>query len=350
MYREANTRQSATELCLKRRNTLAPPEARRGRGGRAFTLVEMLVVMAIVVIALTLVLPSAQKMWEQRKIADAENTMRGLLMTARAKSLSASGPEGGLLFYIDEDGAQQVVSIEQDEQGRWNCKSTCYAELGVDCDNSCDSAWEDVFRVTEDRMQRFPRPMRAVPRYVVDSAEGNTPEVFSDAEVGNEVFDPPASSQVDIDEAQRHRNYFTMIYANDGRLLVGRDVLIRDDDGDGDKLGDLTGLSVGYNYAAGTPSVKQYYRQDNSKDFMDHRQHRAVPFLVVDRDDRDDEGNPVAINFPSIDGVLVYDDSLLAGLESDQDKRNVLMERSRPFYVNRMTGAVIRGPREEIAQ
>ena len=45
---------------------------------------------------------------------------------------------------------------------------------------------------------------------------------------------------------------------------------------------------------------------------------------------------------------MVYDDSLYrdfgSGLEAAADKRAFLLDTAQPFYVNRFTGAVIRGP------
>jgi type II secretory pathway pseudopilin PulG len=308
----------------------------------------MLLVMTIVVIMLTLVLPAAQDMWEQRKVSDAQNTIRGLLMTGRARALRPGGEESGLLFYVDNRGTQRVVSIEQDATGNSDCKAACIENNEGDvCRNSCDAAWENVFRVTEDRQHRLPSPMRAVPRYVIESKGDNT-EIFSAEELANNIFDPATSDGIEFDQAQRHRNYFTMIYSSDGRLLVRRDVLIRDDDlnstNNDDRFGDLTGMTVGYDYAGNAADVLLFYSQDDNNPIsidssdLPTSNLKAVPFLVIDVDD------DVAVNFPSVDGLLVYDDALFNNLESDLDKRAFLLETAQPFYVSRMSGAVIRGP------
>ncbi len=320
-------------------------------GPRAFTLVEMLVVVTIVLITLSLVLPAASTMWDQRKIADAENTVRGLLITSRANSLRASGVESGILFYVDDGGTQRMLSIERDEQGRLDCKEACLNTSLVDlCSNSCELGWGNVFRVTEDRQHRLPSPMRVVPRYVVESGDVDT-EFFSEEELANNVFDVPEDGDVEFDQAQRHRNYFTMIFSSDGRLLVRRDVLIRDDDrdagGQGDTFGDLTGMLVEYDHDNDEPTVTAYHSQDNEAIPIELLQNTPVPFLVVDGDDEDQAGGPVAINFPSVDGLLVYDDALFNGFDSDKDKRDFLLETARPFYVSRLTGAIIQGPRGE---
>ena len=61
-------------------------------------------------------------------------------------------------------------------------------------------------------------------------------------------------------------------------------------------------------------------------------------WLIVDPDD-----DKVALNFASVDGLLVYDDSLLAGIPATE-QRTVLLRTAQPLYVSRWTGVVIRGP------
>jgi len=323
---------------LARRGARSLTRKRNESRGSGFTLIEMLVVVAIVLIALTIVLPSATALWNQRKVADAENVIQGLLMTARAGSLQAGGADSGLLFFLDEDGTQEVVSIEADVEGRLECAQS----------PACLAAWEKVFRVTERRRQRIPAPMRAVPRYAVDEDMGVPNEYFSAAELANDSFATPIMG---VNQAQRHRNYFTMIYSGDGRLLVRRDVLIRDDDLDdvaenGRGIGDRTGLRVG----EGPPNVsnvKQYYAQDDKiKDIGPAGSDLAVPFLVS----YNETGKLAAVNFPSVDALIVYDDSIFLGLGPAEEKREYLVREGLPFYVNRLTGAVVKGPRGETEQ
>ena len=68
-----------------------------------------------------------------------------------------------------------------------------------------------------------------------------------------------------------------------------------------------------------------------------------LPFLIFD-----ELAGEVAINFPSVDGLLVYDNSVFRSLDLAEDKRDYLLESAQPFYVNRYTGAIIRGPRGEV--
>ena len=50
----------------------------------------------------------------------------------------------------------------------------------------------------------------------------------------------------------------------------------------------------------------------------------------------------VALNFPSVDGLLVYDDQLFSELDLS-GKQPFLLRVGRPIYVSRMVGAIIRG-------
>ena len=319
------------------------PPVRRG-----FTLVEMVVAMAIIVVLVTLVLPAANALWSQRKTSEANNTIQSLLMTARARALRAgrpengqftfyleppptgvprraSGGETGLLFFVDKTGVQRIVSIAQVNAG--------------------DLGWENVFGVTPDRDINLPEPMRVVPRYVVDNpaAGGADPQTFSPQELAKNDFDDPAG-----DVPQRHRNFFTMIYSDEGHLLTWRDVLIYDEDGDLDHRGDRTGLWVG-DVSEDDYEVDQYYDYHNgSKKGLDVRDPgRTIPYLVTSGFGPPSGSAVAALNLPSVDGLLVYDDSLFNELETAERKREFLLESAEPFYVNRLTGAVIRGPRGE---
>jgi hypothetical protein len=48
---------------------------------------------------------------------------------------------------------------------------------------------------------------------------------------------------------------------------------------------------------------------------------------------------------------LVYDESLFAAAGTSEQKRQYLLDAAQPFYVHRLTGAVVRGPvGEEVAK
>ena len=167
----------------------------------------------------------------------------------------------------------------------------------------------------------------------------NTPYTFSPAELANNNFVNPPE---DADIGQRHRSFFTIVYrSSDGRLLSQRDVLIQDFDAEPDGVGDIAGVHVGID--EDDAEVAQYWPQDGDPLNLDPIPpfSRTVPTLLTD--DRTNHGG-VAINFPSVDGLLVYDDSLFNEAGTPDQKRDFLLRTAQPFYVNRLTGAVIRGP------
>jgi len=277
----------------------------------------MVVVVAIILVILGLVLPAASTLWGQRKTAQADNAIQGLLMTARAKAMRADGVETGFLAFVDGEGNQHLVTIEQHR------------------DNIHYPAWQNVFVITGQPDQVLPTPIRAVPRYVViEPGQGQEEwEVFRGEELANNDFNNLPKDQ---DQTQRHRNFFTLVFSTDGQLIQNRDVLIQDADAEENRFGDRTGLHVGPGGSKPPTTTKFYLRDGNEQDIDPTGDGIAIPFLVTDDQD-------VAINFPSIDGLLVYDDSVFNDL-TVPEKRSFVLQRGRPLYVSRWTGAVIRGP------
>ena len=296
---------------------------------RAFTLVEMVIVVAVILLVLGIVLPAASTLWKQRRVSEAQDAISGLLMTARAKAMENDFGDSGLFFYLDDAGVQRIAAINQDAKKAANPDTR--------------EAWANVFNVLPERTYTLPVPMRVVPRYAVENKTTNPNakdyELFSEdgVELANNDFTTLPGG---ADQAQRHRNFFTMIYSSGGQLRVRRDVLIRDADADADENpgGDVTGLGVG---GAGTPPapVSKYYDQENVSKDIDPKGVEKIDSLVTDAGNLD-----VAINFPSVDGLLVYDESLFAAAGDAEQKRKYLIDDSQPFYVHRLTGAVVRGP------
>ena len=76
---------------------------------------------------------------------------------------------------------------------------------------------------------------------------------------------------------------------------------------------------------------------------IDLERRTAVPGLIAET--RGPQGGiQTAINFPSVAGVLVYDDDLFGRLSDPEAKRDFLLRSARPLYVNRVTGQVLAGP------
>jgi len=312
----------------------------------------MVVVVATVLILLTVVLPAAARMWNERRAAEAQNTISGMLMTARAKAMQSAGGESGLLFFVDGEGVQRVASITQDPNVVHD-ETWCVTGPGgeQDCSNPSwrmEPAWENVFTVSAERHFTMPPPMRAAPRYAVDESTMTQTltswQEYSDEELGNDDFNSLATGG---DQAQRHRNFFAMVFSNNGELRVRRDVLIRDVDVDAEENpgGDVTGLRV----SRATTPARDYYRFDNTRtpipalravlDASGRWQTYCKPVDFVVTDDSN-----TAINFPSVDGLLVYDDSLFKSAGGAAQRRQYLLDSAQPFFVHRQSGTVVRGP------
>ena len=313
---------SADDWNIARRST------RRRASRRAFTLVEMVVVVAVILILVGIVLPAATAMWNQRRVAEARNTVSGMLMTTRARALQNEDGEAGMFFFLDDDGVQRIAPISRNPN-----HSTTPVDSRIRTWQT-DDEWQNVFTITEGRSYTLPPPMRVVPRYVVADTI-NSPEVpayqlFNAVELANEDFRELPN---DAEQAQRHRNFFSLVYSSDGSLQLWRDVLIRDIDQDEDSRGDVTGLDVGEKAV-----VKKHYAKDETSpvDILPGGAPPLIDSLLVDGD--------IAFNFPSIDGLLVYDDSMFREAGTDQEKRTYLLVTAQPFYVHRSTGTVVRGP------
>lgn len=309
---------------------------------RAFTLIEMTVVIAIIILLAGLVLPAATQLWRDRKITDAQNMITGMLTTARARAIQSGGAETGLFFFIDDQGVQRAVPITQNPNDP-------NQTVAPNHEWTSDPRWYNVFTVVKDRSFALPSPMRVVPLYAICPPSGGVGmcavdeaayKRFSEDELKNNDFAGVTITSGTTDVAQAHRNFFTLIVMPNGELHVSRPVYVRDVDEDKDQggnKGSSTGLQVGV--AAADPDVKKFYSYDASNTAGEFSE--AIPHLVTDK-------SGTALPFPSVDGLLVYDDSLFneAG-DGPTVRHDFLKDHGLPFYINRITGAVVRGPAGE---
>jgi prepilin-type N-terminal cleavage/methylation domain-containing protein len=303
-------------------------------GDRAFTLIEMVVVIGIIVLLVAVILPAVTALWNQRKLADASNTIRGMLMSAQRRALALDGGGAGVLFAVDAAGTQRLHPIEQravvpTTQGELLARNRFVVIAGAP-----DGT--------------LPPPMRVVPRYAIYTEDDKAERIFSDLELVNDGFPAPEGfDSEDWEEPQRNRNFFTMVYNTTGQLLIRRDVLIHDADDNLDGTGDRTGLPVPVDQGGGPkPIVDRYFAQTSRK--RDTRLDidptgRGAGFLDLITDPGD-PGGQTAVNFPSVDGLLLYDDAVFADIVDVPSRRRYLMESGQPVYVAGVTGTVILGP------
>lgn len=309
----------------------------------AFTLVEMIVVMAVIVILVSLVVPAATTMWNQRKIADAHNSINGILRTTRAKAAQGRLGDAGVLFYLDDRGIQHAATI-----ARIPLDPDAAQPDGPAIPWQSDPNWRDVYTVVPGRTQALPAGMRVVPQYaLIDQQQANdanpplaSHQWFSNDELANEEFENLAA---DGDQGQRQRNHFAVLFSADGRLMTDRNVLVRDvdldDDDPGKGKGDITGLPVHADTA--TPLSRYYDRKQSGPQTFDNN-YTLPDFLVIPG-----EGQSVAACFAPVDGLLVYDDALFKEAATPADKRQFLRDQGQPFYVHHLTGAIVKGPTGE---
>ena len=325
------------------------PWSASSRGG--FTLVELLVVIAIIVLILAAVVPSVVAMWGQRKLSETENVLRGALTGARQRALLQG--ESGLLFALGADGVQRIFPIQRADEPAGSCDDPANALLlrckyGIN--NLPDVVRMDLlssnrFKITGGAVLSLPSPIRVIPRYAVLADPDDADDRFSDNELINNDFGNPDGR---VDAAQRHRNFFSVVFSSEGQLVVGRDVFVFDEDAEtnqsgepGHNRGDLTGMSVG-------KKVEEYQAQDGKRRALYPQPFTPSPDLVH-LITVQDSLSPVAANFPSVDGVLVYDDGLYQRSGGAARRRPFLAEHGRPYYVSRVTGDIIRGPLGENA-
>ncbi|MFH0983295.1 MAG: prepilin-type N-terminal cleavage/methylation domain-containing protein [Planctomycetota bacterium] len=312
----------------------------------AFTLVEMLTVVVIIALLLAMTLPGFVRVWEERKGAAVQTTLHGVLTSTRAKALHRS--EQGLFFYVDPvTGHQMIVPIVPDPPN----DDPQSPEYQRDCSltppdpiTSCitDLMTENRFRVVEGDVYELPPPIRVAPREIVDQV------LWTEAELAHDRYNQAPSGGWPAPHAwPRHRNFFTVIFGPDGKLLVGREVIIHDI-----ALRQTSGQPfpepTGYRTKLRTGDPTDYYTNNPASGTetakLDAAGSKSLYDIIFEL------GTLNAINFPSVDGVLVYDESALADTpyQAGQSfKREYLLKNGQPIYVSPLTGEIVEGPKGE---
>ncbi len=314
---------------------------------RGFTLVEITVVIIIIALLAAIVLPSVNSMWRQRNVSTAENMVKGALESARAAALRRG--DRGLFFYLD-DGVQKMAPIQADpiDLSFIDNPPTIPAVdldgngMPDDQDNMVTRPVASLrFRISDGPILTVPAPLRVCPRVVVDTDDDNNPMtnppaqtlLWSDLELSNDDYQAAA-----LTDAQKQRNFFTLVFDRDGRLSIDRDIVIHDLDRDNNGFGDRTKLRV--------DKATDYYPLTGSA------AGAATPFESlpgaasgVVMDDLVVDSAGVALNFPGADGLLVYDDDAFRQFPPPPsiERRKFVQERSQPYYVGRL-GEIIPGP------
>ena len=289
----------------------------------AFTLIELVVVLGIITVLAVTTLPLIASMWRDNKLVDAENRIGGLVRSARMRAYSAK--EAGLFFFV-EFGEQKIAFIESEP-----FDPSSPADLGPDGVVSGDDVKPqdtvDRFRITDAGVYTLSAPVRACPLSVLDDGQ------WQNEELANENYNDDAHF-ASLTGPRNHRNFFTIIYSAEGHPIVNRTVLIHDPPAvNAPTTGTFTQLPVG--------ATGQY--QDNSGAATGNSPGGELPDMLF-------VGAGVALNFPSSDGLLVYDDSPFRELPDESanpyvlTQRRYLAQHGRPLYLGRQSGSVIRGP------
>ena len=329
-------------------------------GHRSFTLVEMLTVVVIIILILGFALPGFTSVWEERKVAQVVTTLHGVLASTRAKAMR--GAERGLFFYVDQNTQRQmIVPIVSDPPSQDLSGHEYVLDCGLDPTaeepdpiTDCISypMTEHRFRTIEGDIHELPAPIRVAPRELLLLDENGDPR-WEAPDIAHDRYSEPAV----VVQWPRHRNFFTVIFGPDGRLIAGRDVIIHDTALRNPDTGALFASPTGYRTKLPVGDPTKYYTNLDPNDpsdteKFDPKDERPLYDIIVEMDQTSIPPQPGhAINVRSADALLVYDDNVLAETPhinaDDTFKRQYLLKNARPIYISRLTGEVFEGPRGE---
>jgi prepilin-type N-terminal cleavage/methylation domain-containing protein len=315
-----------------------------GASRKGFTLIELVVVIGVISLLVAISLPSVSGLITDSNRAGAVNTIKGLIKSARARA--TNNVESGLFFFL-ENGVQKIVFIEAypADFTDSNNDPSDDPDLNFDGSNAPIVEWDaaDRFRIAADQVYRIPRPYRFAPLAVLDDPEATGD--WTDRELSNDVYDDWAflndnDPSTEADGSENHRNFFTILFGSDGRLIVGRTVFISDMP-DAEDI-----IELAQDGASG--KVTRLF-VNNCRNFQDVEGDQGnfsngvgLPHVVFSSDGSNN--NRVALNFPSVDGALLYDDEIFQNTSEDAGaRRTFLTDAGRPFFISPLSGAVIAG-------
>lgn len=179
---------------------------------KAFTLIEMLVVVSIVLLVLSFTLPAISTMWNQTHVRNAHQKIRNMLKVARRRSENTQHIKYGVLFYVDPvTNREAAVFIN-----------------GLMYPIAPDERWPDVcdrFTVDADAYRFLMRDVvRISPLEVLD---------WEIADLLNNDY-----------RTGKQRNFFAIVFQS-GHRGYPRPYILHDEDKDKDGIGDTLGLPVG---------------------------------------------------------------------------------------------------------
>ncbi len=184
---------------------------------RSFTLVELVVVIAVILILLGLVLPAASAIWQHSQVLNVDKRVINILRMARTRSLMLKHSSYGILVHIDPSFGSPLITYIRS-------KTTPDPTLGETFQD-----WQDV-----------------CDRYEVDTEVDFNQEFL--ARVG---FSPLGIIEWEIADilnedyrAGKQRNFFAIVFRR-GQREMSSPIIIYDEDADDDGFGDQLSLSVG---------------------------------------------------------------------------------------------------------
>ncbi len=181
---------------------------------KSFTLVEMVVVIAIIIILSTLVLPAFVTMWNDAQVRGSYHKIENLLRVARARSLSLHHIAYGVLFYVDPIYNHQVA---------------VYIDA-LTYPIAPDEVWPDV-------INRFRVDTESIYLFVMDDFVRMAPFSVAFGWENEDLLN-------DDYRSGKQRNFFAIIFQRGRRALLDPFILY-DEDENKDGLGDTLKLVVG---------------------------------------------------------------------------------------------------------